>query len=230
MLVVDEEARAVEVVLKVGRVRKRDVVVARAGFDEAKPRVAGDELSIAGVSLRLGAPDRAAVMDALVGPKRAKVMQGVGEAAKDFVEARAKAMEFSAELMQRPREALFRAMEAAAGGSRESIDSAQSRLAGETRRCFESLRALLVDERSGLTQSGANRVWAAVYAVCLIQDSVRSKDEGEAAGALEFLGKLSQDGKPAAPELMALGLQEATARLTQGTLTRIALGDKDWAD
>ena len=217
-----------EVTCREGRVRKRDAVVARAGFDEARPRIVGDELVIAGVSVRLSRPDAEAVMNTLVGPRRSKVLQEVGDAARGFLEARARSMEFSAELRERPREALFRAKVASPESAEESIDSTQGTLAGETKRSFESLRALLADEKNGLTPSGANKIWATAYAVCLIQDSVRSKDEGEARGALEFLGKLSPDDRPPAHEVVALGLPEATARLSQGAFARIALGDRDW--
>ncbi|MDG7008026.1 MAG: hypothetical protein JRN06_07255 [Nitrososphaerota archaeon] len=226
---VDEEARTIEVVCREGRVRKRDAVVARAGFDEARPRVVGDELVVAGVAVKLGRPDAEAVMDTLVGPKRSKVVQQVGDAAKSFLEARARAMEFSAGLKERPREALFRAKVASPGGAEESVDSTQSSLAGEAKGAFESLRTLLAGDRGGLTPSGANKVWAAVHAMCLIQDSVRSKDGNEAGEALAFLDKLSPDGRPPASEVIPLGLLEATARLSQGAFARIALGDKDWS-
>ena len=229
LLLVDEEARSVEVVRREGKVRKRDAVVARVGFDEARPRIVGDELVIAGMSVRLARADAEAVVNALVGPRRSKVIREVEEAAKSFLEARAKAMEFAAELRERPREALFKAKEAAPGSAEGSIDSTQGSLAEEVKGCFESLRTLLADDKNGLTSAGANKVWGAVYAMSLIQDSARSKDEGETGSALEFLGKLSPDERHSASAVLALGLQDATARLTQGVFVRVALGDKDWA-
>ena len=228
-MLIDDEAKTVEVVRREGRVRKRDAVVARAGFDEAKLRLADGELLVEGTSVRLGKADAEAVMGILVGPRMSKVVQEAGEAALSFLQARARAMEFSAELKERPRGALFRAKEADPGSAEGSIDSMQSSLAGEAERSFESLRALFAGEKSGLAQPGANRIWAAVYAVGLIQDSVRSKDEAGVQSALAFLGGVSPDEWPSASEVMALGLQEATAKLTQRAFAKVALADKDWA-
>ena len=229
LLVVDDEARVIEVVRREGRVRKKEVVVVRAGFDESKPRVEGRGLAVGGALVRLSAADVGAVMGLLVGQRRSRARAEMGEASARLLEARGKALASVAEMKDRPREVLFRAREAAPGSTLESMESLQGTLAGEVGRSLEGVEELLSKGKGGLAQPGTNKAWATVYALCSIQDSALSKDEGGAGRALAFLGGAAPGDWPSPAEVASAGAKEATSELARQAFARLALEEKDWA-
>jgi hypothetical protein len=223
VLAVDEQEGTVEVLVTQGRFRKREVVVARGRLDQVKALPSNGSVKVGEALVRLSPVDAGLLLSLLVGPKRAKLLADIGRAAGTLLETRGEAVESAADLKSHPRDALFRERElrgpvsAAAGLGRESGASPG----------LGPLKELL--EGGGLAPSGANRVWAAVYAMEVLQDSVASGSEADIAGAYGLLDSVSSGGHPSPAEAVALGVVKATRRLHPAVFAKLTLQEGDWA-